>query len=538
MGLDFPVIASDQMFAAVKKARTPDRVWNEMELMASEGLEHAAIWKLSTLARVHDYFKRLGVNAKAVTNFIESVIVKSVGDTKPTSWDKLVKIANALDTEQDFIDTCKRAGIDENNIAARTLRGMIKAIARDQKGLVITSCFDGDLEGAADFESAEEAIMERINSKTVLAEVKNTARKTLEAEYVGQAHTIFKKLLLASGSSIEGARIAKQYLDGKISSMHATDMAKKLGLGEPYAKIFGSEERVRKVQAVEEVQYAKAKKDVEYEGETLVTAGSIGEIVGSEGSDVTVKFEGSGVIVTSAASDFDVISTDKVSRDVFEIGVDHLSAENKTKIAGLVCVICHGSLGKKESRIVCATCGTYYGLKKKAGFENKLMIALKEGFPAALINDPRWEGSVLKLNGYKYPERVVEFINKWRGTELGGNDYGTASVNAEGDIVFESAEESKEGKKADFEGKELETTGPDITIGKAVRIVGNDASAFYGRVGIVEKMKADGWIGINLGNKEYVERLIEDLEPAEKISYVQERTNKVDPMLSSMPKKK
>jgi len=527
MGLDFPVIGSDKMLMAVKEARTADRAWNEMILIAESAFEKEAVWKLSSLARTHSYFSRLGANAKAVTNFIESVIVKSVGDTKPTSWDKLVRIATVIEGEQDFIDVCKRAGIDENNIAARTLRGMIKAIARDQQGKVITSCFDGDLEGASDFASAEDTIMEKVNSKTILAEVKSTARQTLEAEYDSQVNGIFKKLLLASGRNIEGARIAKQYLDGKISSMHATEMASKLGLGEPYKKIFAEFERVRKITAVEEVQYVKAKNDVDYEGETLVTAGSVGEVVGTEGSDITVKFESSGVIVTSAADDFDVISTDKVSRDVFEIRVDHLSSENKTKVAGLVCVVCHGSINRRASKMVCATCGTYYGLKKKA---EKEYFSLADWKDACNDAEPR-----VKFDDEQYPDIYAtdqngETIGFWDGTDSSGTVGSDFNVGAK----------KKEGKKADFEGKELETSGPDITIGKAVRIVGNDASAFYGRVGIVEKMKADGWIGINLGNKEYIERLVEDLEPANKISYLEEpnRAKKVDPMLSSMPDNK
>jgi len=71
---------------------------------------------------------------------------------------------------------------------------------------------------------------------------------------------------------------------------------------------------------------------------------------------------------------------------------------------------------------------------------------------------------------------------------------------------------AQEGVYNDYSG----TTANPIGIGKAVRIEGNPASAYYGKIGLIERITEDGFIGVNLRDGNYIERPAEDLTPAPK----------------------
>ena len=82
------------------------------------------------------------------------------------------------------------------------------------------------------------------------------------------------------------------------------------------------------------------------------------------------------------------------------------------------------------------------------------------------------------------------------------------------------AEDKKDKDKDDKKSDEDDTPMSDyVAEGYAVRIEGNPASPYYGKVGIVEWIKDDGWVGINLRNGDYVERWIEDVVPVTKKLY-------------------
>lgn len=47
--------------------------------------------------------------------------------------------------------------------------------------------------------------------------------------------------------------------------------------------------------------------------------------------------------------------------------------------------------------------------------------------------------------------------------------------------------------------------------GQRVRVEGNPSNRNYGQVGIIVRVKPDGWYGVLLGKGEYIERMGEDL---------------------------
>ena len=65
-----------------------------------------------------------------------------------------------------------------------------------------------------------------------------------------------------------------------------------------------------------------------------------------------------------------------------------------------------------------------------------------------------------------------------------------------------------------------------IGVGDAVRIEGNPASPYYGKVGLVEWIKDDGWAGINLRDGTYIERWVEDLAPVTGQDYWNQKVKK------------
>lgn len=51
-----------------------------------------------------------------------------------------------------------------------------------------------------------------------------------------------------------------------------------------------------------------------------------------------------------------------------------------------------------------------------------------------------------------------------------------------------------------------------FNVGDIVRIEGDPASKYYGQVGMVYKIREDGWVGIDLRDGTYIERFEEDLQ--------------------------
>jgi len=121
--------------------------------------------------------------------------------------------------------------------------------------------------------------------------------------------------------------------------------------------------------------------------------------------------------------------------------------------------------------------------------------------------------SIIKASGFK--KRRVPNNNIIRKIE----DYGVkeGKIRVKGDKEDkDKKDKGKENKKSDEDGSLMSDY---VTEGYAVRIEGNPASPYYGKVGIVEWVKDDGWVGINLRNGDYVERWIEDVVPVTKKLY-------------------
>jgi hypothetical protein len=186
------------------------------------------------------------------------------------------------------------------------------------------------------------------------------------------------------------------------------------------------------------LNYVKVNKNVKYGEDVLVPMGSVGTVIMEKGDDWTVKFEDTGVIVTSHKDDFKVVSSRKTKVNKFIINSSMLDNESRLSIENGICPICSGLLViKSVKKSACSNCDAVYkGLFKKA------------------------------------------------------------------------KDEEKEDDK--------------YAIGKAVRIEGNPASPYYGQTGIIQDLRSDDWVGINIAGTDYIQRLKEDLVPAPKLNYVKD----------------
>lgn len=87
---------------------------------------------------------------------------------------------------------------------------------------------------------------------------------------------------------------------------------------------------------------------------------------------------------------------------------------------------------------------------------------------------------------------------------------------------------AKEKGLKDFDTtKGLDPKRDYIVKGDAVRVVGDPGNNIYGMIGLVEVIREDGYVGVNLRNDMYVERLPEDLELVESEALVNDEDGKM-----------
>lgn len=627
-GLDFDVVEADGFHAAVKASRDSSRTWNELEAIALERCKTGNSWKLSDLSRLHAFFGKTSATSNTIRTFIQDVILRSVGDTKPTSWEKLIKIAKSIDSEQEFIDTCKFAEIDGSDIASRSLRGMLKTLIRDQKGMVITSRFDGDLEDAVDFGNPADNIIGSMSDSMVKVQRVSSAVGELDAVWESTRNQIYERMMEASGECGTCRKLAKAYFDGEISDVDFPKKARQNRVAEEKIKTLAGilkSAYVRRIKATENAEFAKVKKDVMYGEEILVTAGSVGEVVERSDKDWTVKFDSLGVIVTADKGDFDVVSKAAKKIDIIAVIIENMAGDAKQKVAKKICPLCEGELFAGRRSQKCIQCDTTYVRNRiaedegnddaigedakdvimmakelvQSGSETSVLEAakgliddddlgwgkekllravqqiLKEkgaGKKQALNSgDKVW---VKNIGGGGAPVQDVKKLGNVNEKKAGIREQAKEIIQMAKETVIENTGEERhddieeeamailddmemsEKKRDALWGaclKELKNEGelekgaskkkagliPDvdinlidkakgqdkvdrtITVGKAVRIVGNNASPYYGKVGLIERMTPDGWVGINLRDGNYIERLIEDLVPAERQALVE-----------------